>query len=114
MRADLVIASWAGDRLGIAGRRELLAQGLTADQIEYRVWDHTLLTIHDGVYRHAAAPRSWMGDLRAATLAAERELGLVAGSSAMRLYGIRGVWDAVPEILVAGRHLPDLRDVRIR
>jgi very-short-patch-repair endonuclease len=114
MRADLVIASWAGDRLGIASRDELLAQGLTADQIDYRVWDRTLLTIHDGVYRHAAAPRSWMADLRAATLATERELGLVAGASSMRLFGIRGVWESLPEILVAGRHLPDLRGVRIR
>ena len=114
MRADKIIATWTGDRLGIASRSELTRLGLTDDQIDYRVWDRTLLTVHDGVYRHCAAPVSWEARARAAVLGAEPELALASGPSAMRLYGIRGVWLDAPEILIAGsrRHL--LQGVNVR
>jgi very-short-patch-repair endonuclease len=103
-----------GDRFGVADRAELLDVGATEDQIDYRVWDRTLLTIHLGVYRHAAAPVSWEGTLRAATLAAGSRLGLASGPSAMRLYGIRGTWSAQPEIIVPGTQRFELEGVHVR
>jgi very-short-patch-repair endonuclease len=114
MRPELLIASWAGDRLGVAGRRELLEIGVSRDEIEYRVGDGTLVVLHEAVYRHAAAPALYEGSVRAAVLAAEPELTLASGASAMRLYGIRGYWGDTPEIMIAGsrRHL--LRGVNVR
>jgi len=114
MRVDLTIASWAGDRLGVAGRRELLRIGVTPDEIEYRVTDGTLIPLHEGVYRHAGSPASFEGAVRAAVLGAEPDLALASGPSSMRLYGIRGVWSESVEVMVAGsrRHL--LEGVRLR
>ena len=114
MRADQIIASWAGDHLGIASLRELRDLGLTDDQIEYRVWDRTLLVVHERVYRHAGSPMAWEGTVRAAVLGADPDLALASGPSSMKLYGIRGVWSERPEVMVAGsrRHL--LEGVRLR
>jgi very-short-patch-repair endonuclease len=103
-----------GDRYGVADRPELRAIGVSDEQIDYRVAESTLLPIHDSVYRHAAAPWTLEGALRAAVLAARPDIALVSGPSAMRLYGVRGVWDDVPEIIVAGDHRHLLRGVNVR
>jgi len=114
MRVDQMIAVCAGDRFGVVTRAELLELGVSGHEIDHRVRDRTLLPVHEGVYRHVAAPPSWPGRIRAAVLAAAPSLAMASGPSAMRLYGIRGVWLERPEITVAGAQSHDLRGVRVR
>jgi very-short-patch-repair endonuclease len=61
-RADPVIARLAARRFGVVTRGELLAAGLTLDQIEHRTRDGRLQILHRGVYavgHRALQPDGW-------------------------------------------------------
>jgi hypothetical protein len=64
-------------------------------QVDRRLATGVLAVVHDGVYPHAAAPVSWEGRLLAALLATGQD-AFAPHHSAMRLHGIRGVWDDTP------------------
>lgn len=113
MELDAVVARYAADRFGVVTRAECLAFGMTPDRIAARTAAGLLVPVHRGVYRHAAAPASFEGDVRAAVLGAG-PTGAASGPSAMRLFGIRGEWSADPEVTVVGSALPDLDGVHVR
>lgn len=72
-----------------------------------------LIRRHESVYRHAAHPPTFEGELLAATMAAN-VVSAASGPSAMRLYDVRGTWSDLPEITVLGSQLPLLDGVHVR
>ncbi|MGH9138412.1 MAG: hypothetical protein ACRD0G_15445, partial [Acidimicrobiales bacterium] len=110
---DAAIAARAGDRLGIISLDECRDLGASWDFVKRRLCSGLLTQLHLGVYRHAAAPESFEGNLRAAVLAAGPE-AWASGPSAMRLYGIRGEWSETPEVTVLGAETHLLDGVRVR
>ena len=106
------LGTWCSEHLGIVSLAEISALGLTEGRIDHLVATGQLEVLFDGVYRAASAPRSWEGDVRAAVLAGG-EQAYASHHSAMRLFGLRGVYDDRPEITVVGTRLPVLRAVRV-
>ncbi|MGH9186568.1 MAG: DUF559 domain-containing protein, partial [Acidimicrobiales bacterium] len=90
----------------------LIGLGCSERQRRNRVMDGRLVPLQESVYRVAAAPLCWEGELRAALLAAGPG-AYASHHSAMRLLGLRGLWDEVPEITIVGTRQPLLRAVRV-
>lgn len=106
-------AGFMAERDGVASSEELLELGLTADQRDYQVRSGVLVVRHVGVYRHAAHPATFRGEVRAAILAAPA-MSFVSGPSLMRLRGVRGWWDPTPEVTTVGTQPCSLAGVRVR
>jgi hypothetical protein len=109
---DVLIGEWAEEHLGVVSLAELLGLGITPDQAERRVNDRRLVVLHNGVYRVRGAPETWHGVVRAAVLAGG-EHAYASHHSAMRLFGLRGIYDDRPEITILGTQLSVLRGVRV-
>lgn len=106
------LGTWCSEHLGIVSLAEAWALGLTEGRIDHLVATGQFEVLFDGVYRAAGAPRSWEGEVRAAVLASG-EQAYASHHSAMRLFGLRGIYDDRPEITVVGTRLPVLRGVRV-
>jgi hypothetical protein len=112
LELDAALASYSGDHLGVLTRDDCRRLGATDRAIDGRIGG-VLVPVHWGVFRHAAAPPTFEGTLRAAVLAGGAT-ALASGPSAMRLYGIRGRWDDTPEVTIVGTDNVSLRGVRVR
>jgi very-short-patch-repair endonuclease len=85
---DHVLSAIAGAADGVFTRDHARLAGLTEEQINLRsqfVWEH----LHAGVFRMPGAPRTWMGDLRAACFAGEPNAA-ISHRCAAKLYGLPG------------------------
>jgi very-short-patch-repair endonuclease len=109
MRRDAAIATPAAQQDGVVSRAQLRASGLSDRQITQAHASGLLVSIHDGVFRHAAIPLTRRGRLWAAQLATKHG---AAGShrSAGALLGFE-VWTKLPEITVLGTSRPSLEGV---
>lgn len=108
--ADSIIANATATQHGLATHPQLRVLGLSDEQIANRLQRKLLLPMHEGVYRHAAAPWTPPGQLLAAVLACGA--GAVASHrSAARLHDLRDVPRWRPEVTVPGSRLPLLRGV---
>ncbi|MGH2746665.1 MAG: type IV toxin-antitoxin system AbiEi family antitoxin domain-containing protein [Actinomycetota bacterium] len=59
LAVDARIAVLAAGQFGVVSRQQLLAQGMTARMINFRVSKRLLLPIHRGVYALPSVPLSW-------------------------------------------------------
>ncbi len=110
--ADTVLAAATTTQHGFTTHRQLAALGLSREQITNRLERGVLLSTHQGVYRHAAAPWSPSGRLLAAVLACGP--GAVASHrSASRLHRLREIPGWRPEVTLTGTRLPLLRGVTV-
>jgi very-short-patch-repair endonuclease len=67
---DVFLARLATRQAGVAGRRQLLALGFTADEVDNRLARRRLIGVHQGVYAVGHAALSDRGRMVAALLAA--------------------------------------------
>jgi len=110
---DLELARAAGAQRGYLTTADCDRLGASDAARKRRIDAGLLLPRHEGVYRHAAHPPTFEGELLAATMAAGPLAG-ASGPSAMRLFDVRGVWFPTPEITVLGTDLPILDGVHVR
>lgn len=109
---DAVLASAAATQLGLTTHKQLVDLGLSDEQIANRQERGVLLSTHQGVYRHAAAPWTPNGRILAAVLACRR--GAAASHrSAARLHRLRDVPRWRPEVTLTGTRLPLLRGITV-
>lgn len=101
LAGDLAVA--ASRSHGVITRTELLAAGYSRHQIQRAIDIGELLRAHAGVFRVAAAPRSWHQRVLVAVHAAGPG-ALASHRSAAALWGLDGGTQGTPEI-VAPRHL---------
>lgn len=88
---------------GVITRTQLLAEGRSRHQVQHALDVGELLRPHPGVYRVAAAPRSWHQRLLEAVLAAGPG-SLASHRSAAALWDLDGSTRGMPEV-VTPRHL---------
>ena len=81
--ADQIIAEMAARQHRVVARRQLLAAGITADQIRVRIARHQLLPLHRGVYAVAVPDPGRLGRLLAAVLAVGEDAALSHRSAAV-------------------------------
>lgn len=108
---DRMIAVVAAKQLGNITRQQLLALGLTSDDIKYRIRIGRLHPVFRGVYAVGAPPRLPLQRAAAAVLAGGGPaVAGVAGGSAMTLWGFWHRWEEPFEIAVlkGDRRLPNL------
>lgn len=110
---DVDLARAAEAQRGYVTIADCERAGVAESARKRRLEAGVLLRRHEGVYRHAAHPPTFEGELLAATLAVNG-VAAASGPSEMRLYGVRGAWSDVPEITVVGTALPTLEGVRVR
>ncbi len=107
---DVAVARRAAQQHGVVHRRQAVALGMTRRQIQDRLSSGLFVPVHQGVYRLAANPPSWIQDVTAACLAAGD--GAVASHrAAALLWGLRGIEEAPVEISVRRRHSPEMGGV---
>lgn len=111
---DVRLARFCRDHLGIVDRGECATLGLGPRSVDRRLRAGILDLAHPGVYRHAAVPATFEGDVLAAIKAAGPGTAAASGPSAMRLYGARGEWDDRPEITIVGTEHLQLAGTRVR
>ena len=99
-RTDETISRLAKRTHGVVTRRQLLAAGVTHDQIRTRVARGSLIVIHPGVYRVGHAAPSIEATYMAAVLACG-EGALLMGAAAAYLYGL--IRDKPPRPVVKTR-----------
>jgi very-short-patch-repair endonuclease len=111
-KVDGILAQMAGRRRGVVTREELLAVGLSADQIEARIASGALIRIHPGVYivgHMALAPYA----MEAAALVACRPRALLGGRSSAGLWRLPVEPASEIDLLVVGRNRRNLPDVLV-
>jgi hypothetical protein len=108
-RADLLIAQTTASQHSVATRRQLLAAGLSEDQIDDRLKAGLLVRMHYGVYRLVGAEENYEQRVMAACLASG---GVASHRCAAKLFRLRGCCghDLV-EITVEGPRPPKLNGV---
>lgn len=112
---DKAIALIAGPQWGYITRAQLLAAGLTASDIKYRVALGRLIPVHAGVYAVGHVNRTPVARACAAVLACGDRAALSCGSAAT-LWEFYRYWDEPFEVTVAGscRRRPGIRIHRSR
>lgn len=103
--AETALAVLAASRHGIVLRAKARQAGLSAREIDQRMRRELLVRMHEGVYRHAAAPSTPSGRLLAAVLASGDQ-AVASHRSAARLHALRGTPRWRPEVTVARTRLP--------
>lgn len=102
---DQALAALAARQHGNVTRRQLLALGLKADAISYRVEIGRLHRLHRGVYavgKRAVTPL----ERAAAAVLACGPGALLSHASAMALWGFSKRWDEPFEVTIAGQRRP--------
>jgi very-short-patch-repair endonuclease len=100
---DRAIAAIAGPQHGIVSRAQLLALGLTSNEIQYRISIGRLHPIHSGVYAVGHMPISPHVLAYAAVLACGPNAALSHGSAAT-LWGIAKEWQLPLEVTARAQH----------
>ena len=97
---EAALARLVRDQHGHVTRSQALGAGVSRHAIDLRLLDNRLIQVHEGVYRHAAVPATWLGRTMAAVLAAGP--GAVASHrTAARLHDYRDIPRWRPEVTVA-------------
>ncbi|MDH3295560.1 MAG: type IV toxin-antitoxin system AbiEi family antitoxin domain-containing protein [Acidimicrobiia bacterium] len=99
---------------GVISRAEALSLGLSPSQISRRLTSHRWVRIGSGVYRSAAAPRTWFSEARAAALSLG---GLVSHRSSAVVWEVDGFRPGLMEVVVpewSGRQRSGIRVHRSR
>lgn len=99
------LAAACSQHHGIVTMAQAHRLGLTNREIIGRLASGLLVPMHEGVYRHAAAPLTPSGRLLAAVLACGPS-AVASHRSAARHHGLRGVYTSQPEVTVARTSLP--------
>lgn len=86
---EAVVARLAASQMGVVGRAELLALGVSPSAIDRRVQAGTLIPMCPGIFRVASVPRSWMQRALAAAKWVGEDGG-VGGAAAAALYRLDG------------------------
>jgi very-short-patch-repair endonuclease len=107
---DATIAARATRQLGLITRRQLLALGLSAPAISYRLEAGRLRRVHPAVYALAGFPSTWDQDLLAALMAA-REHAAITHFAAGTLWHLEAVTAECPHVLVVHRRKLELEGV---
>jgi len=102
MEAGLVWAHLAAHH-GVISRVEALDLELTAHQIKRRRSTGEWVEVQPQVFRHAAAPRSWLGDARAAALSVDSFVSHLSAARVWRLDGFNG--RRLDVVVAEGRHV---------
>ncbi len=97
---DVLLSHLAARQHGVVSRMQALSLGLTPRQIDRRLKTGALVLVHCGVYRVAAAPRTYEQALMAACLATG---GVASHRGAAKLLTLRGIEVAPVEITVRNR-----------
>jgi very-short-patch-repair endonuclease len=106
------VAELARRQGGHVTRVQLLALGVTSEQIKYRLRAGRLIRVYNGVYTVGHLPSSPHDRAKGALLAAGHRSAL-AGWSAAALYGLEPRWREPLELITAGdRRPPRLRITR--
>jgi hypothetical protein len=100
---DEVIARIAGRAHGVVTRAELLAAGVTADQITERIRKGALIPIYRGVYRVGHAAPSVEADYMAAVKACGQG-ALLSGWATAWLWGLLKGAPPPPEVSASAEH----------
>jgi predicted transcriptional regulator of viral defense system len=100
---DRAIAAIADRQQGMVRREQLLALGLTAGEIQYRVRIGRLHPIHSGVYAVGHLPTSPHSYAYAAVLACGPGAALSHGSAA-KLWGMAHDWEWPLEVTARSKH----------
>jgi very-short-patch-repair endonuclease len=110
LQPDPEIARLAGVQHGVVSRRQLLARGLSADQVDRRLRGERLHAVHAGVYAVGHASLAPDGHRMAAVLASGPG-AVLSGRSAAALWALRPSAAATLEITTprALRPLPGIR-----
>lgn len=99
---------------GVVSRSQLLARGLTRDELRGRVRDGTLIVVHRGVYRVGHRAPSFDADCMAAVLAAG-DGAVLSGRTAGHLLGILVGSPPSPEVTApTERRIAGVRTHRAR
>lgn len=108
---DRRIAGIAEGQHSLAARRQLLAAGITGDQLDYRIEHGRLIVVHRGVYRLAGVEPSYRQKVMAACLATG---GVASHRCAAALFRLRGFdrYRGV-DVTVVGRRAPHIRGVAV-
>jgi hypothetical protein len=85
---DLALEALAATQHGVITRAQAATFGITDRMIHRRLTDHRWVRVHAGVYRLAAAPRTFRQRAAAASLWSD---GLVSHCSGGRLWALEGV-----------------------
>jgi Transcriptional regulator, AbiEi antitoxin len=101
------------DQAGVVSRRQVLARGLTDNDIERRLRRREWARVHRGVYVDHTGPLSWAQRLWAAVLFYDR--AAACDESALSLFGVRpaGLADQVHVAVDRDRRVVRLPDVRV-
>jgi len=97
-----VIGDLAARQDGVVTRRQLLARGVTRDEIDHRMKEGRLVSVYRGVYAVGHAALSDFGRIRAALLAAGAR-AVASHTTAAFLHRLIPVLPAVLEFTVTGR-----------
>jgi hypothetical protein len=108
---DRAIAALAARQQGYVTRRQLLALGLTANMINYRLRLGRLHRIHPGVYA-VGHPRRAPVELAAAAVLAGGPGAVLSDFSAAALWGFVKRWPEQPEVSVSRQRRPE--GIRVR
>jgi very-short-patch-repair endonuclease len=113
-RTDVAIARLAARRHGVVSRQELLAAGVTRDEIRRRVARGSLICVHRGVFRVGHAAPSLRADYAAAVLACG-EGALLFERAAAHLHRLLKDPPSVPAVLCpTERRVPGVMTRRSR
>ena len=96
--ADSIIDDLARRQYGVVHRRQLLAEGITARQLNRRVHNGRLLLLGNGVFAVASAPATILRQYKAAELAVPD--AAICGLAAGRIHDLGATRSAAPEIAV--------------
>ena len=96
MEADAKIARLAARQRGVLTREQAHAAGITDRQLQWRVRRQTLVRAEPGVYRVAAAPRTWHQSVLIVCLA---EAGWASHRTAAAVWALDGCRQGVVEVL---------------
>ena len=96
---------------GVASRRQLLAVGISARMIQWRVEQRLWRPVQRAVYRPASAPMTWHLRVMAACLAVD---GFASHRTAAALLGLDGLSPGLIEVVVARSTAPRLHAATVR
>lgn len=112
--ADRLVADLARDQHGVLHRRQLLAEGLSYDQIDGRLERASLIALGSGVLAVRSAPATERRQYKAAELSIAG--AALSGLAAARLHDLGATRSAAPELVVhpSSTNRSDLARVRRR
>lgn len=110
-KTDTAIARLARSQHGALAMEQATGLGITSSAIERRIASGLLVRVHQGVYRHAAAPITPKTLVMAAVLAGG-DAARASHRTAAWLHGASGSRPGAPEVVHDGAHMLHIPGVR--